>query len=141
MEPLTHSVLLSQQHSGLAEPREQLIRTPADWSRVWAEIRSGGPERVTPGAPSEEQVPPRVDFARDAIVVIAAGEQATAGVTLDITSIERQGAELRVRYTLNRPGPGCLTAQVITAPVIVARVPLTGSAAARFERRTVERPC
>jgi hypothetical protein len=84
---------------------------------------------------------PAVDFAREMVVLVAAGEQSSGGhsVRVNGTSTGADGA-LVVHVTRTAPGPGCMSTMVITSPVDVVRVPRVAGAV-RTDTRTVAEPC
>ncbi|MFZ5633808.1 MAG: protease complex subunit PrcB family protein, partial [Bacillota bacterium] len=65
-------------------------------------------------------------------ILIAAGERPTAGYGVKIVNIYDDGqGRLKVRYRVDGPPPGQVSAQVITYPFILVRIP-AGSAALEF---------
>lgn len=81
------------------------------WESLWQ--RHFGGEQPAP-----------VDFSREVAVVVAQGEQRTAGYSVQVVQATWDGPQLRLKVEERRPGPGMLTAQVITHPydaVAVAR--------------------
>jgi hypothetical protein len=63
-----------------------------------------------------------VDFTRSTVVGIFAGSRQTAGYAVEVTGIEKDGADLVVTYREDRPGPGEMVAQVLTSPYHLVRV-------------------
>ncbi len=122
--------LYGAQVSAYATAEEAVIRDQSAWQGAWRQLHNG-----LAAAPV-----PAVDFAREVVVLVAAGERNTGGTTLRVDDVVQVGADAVVRYTVTEPGPGCMTAQVITSPVEVVRVPQAGGAV-RFERRTTVTPC
>jgi hypothetical protein len=118
--------------SGFTGPAELVVRDDAAWREAWSRI-------VGPIAPPPER--PAVDFGREAIVIVAAGERPSGGWSVAVDSVApAAGGALVVSYTLTGPGAGCVTAQMITSPADVVRVPrLSGEV--RFTSRTVRTPC
>jgi hypothetical protein len=116
--------------SGFAEPAELVVRDSAALAALWSTLNGG---RL--GNP-----PPEVDFSRHSVVVLALGPRRTAGFSVRFDDVEREENGAVVRYTVTRPGPGCMTAQMITSPVEVVRVPRL-PADVRFERREATDPC
>ena len=118
--------------SGFTAPTELVVRDAAAWREAWGQITG-------PIVPQPER--PAVDFGREAVVVVAAGERWTGGWTVTVDSVApTNGGGLTVSYTLSGPGAGCVAAQTITSPVDVVRVPRP-SGEVRFTSRTVRTPC
>jgi hypothetical protein len=132
MRPLAESAHLFTSENGAAgEPGLRVVRDRAAWEAEWRALQAGlaaGPA-------------PAVDFARDMVVVVAAGEQSSGGhrVRVDGTSPGPDGT-LVVHVTRTAPGPGCMSTMAITSPVDVVRVP-RAAGAVRANTRTVAEPC
>jgi hypothetical protein len=59
------------------------------------------------------------------IVVAALGERPTGGFDIVVESATASGDALTVRIRTIAPGPSCITTDVLTQPVDVARLPRT----------------
>jgi hypothetical protein len=88
--------------SGIAEPRQVVVRFADAWQALWKEHASGPP--------------PAVDFSQSIVVGVFLGSRPTAGYEVEIVRIRRTGAGLAVEYVERRPAPDALAAQVLTAP-------------------------
>lgn len=67
---------------------------------------------------------PEVDFASKSVIAVFAGEKQTAGYDIIVQSVvDTQVREVTI--SLIKPGPGCVTGQVITAPYQLVEVPKT----------------
>ena len=64
-----------------------------------------------------------VDFDNETVVVIALGEQPTAGYWVTFISASQHGSTLYVQGTANQPGPDQVVAQVMTYPYAAAVIP------------------
>ena len=132
MRPLTASAhLFTSENATAGEPGLRVVRDRAAWEAEWRSLQAGlaaGPA-------------PAVDFVREMVVVVAAGEQSSGGhrVRVDGTSPGPDGA-LVVHVTRTSPGPGCMSTMAITSPVDVVRVP-RAAGAVRANTRTVAEPC
>ncbi len=106
--------LVAASTSGYADPAALVLSSPDGWAAAWRTLHGGlaaGP-------------PPAVDFGRDVVVLVAAGERATGGYTVRIDGTsDLPGGRRVVHATRTAPGPECMTAQVVTSPVAAARVP------------------
>lgn len=94
--------------SQIEEPRTAVVRTAAEWSKIWTE--HGAMEK-----------PPEVDFARSTVIAVFAGTRPTAGHSVEITRIEKEAAGLVVTYVERAPGPDQMAAQVLTSPFHIVR--------------------
>jgi hypothetical protein len=94
------------QQSFIEDAREVVVRTAAEWTAFW---KQHAPDRR----------PPDVDFARSMVVGVFVGSRPTGGHSVDITRIEREGADLVVTYREHRPNPSDIVTQVITMPYIL----------------------
>jgi hypothetical protein len=102
-EPVAFKTIDRGGQSNIETARDVVARTPAEWTTVWRE-HAGGRTR------------PAVDFARSMVVGVFLGSRSTGGYTVDITRIERQGADLVVTYRERKPDPADMVTQVITMP-------------------------
>ena len=112
----------------------RLVTAVADFARLYGEIHAGTlPEPTVPA----------VDF--DHFVVLAAflGEQRSAGYGVDLGPAQvvagDGGPWLEVTVTTRQPPPGAITAQVITSPYSLVRVPVGEWRKVRFRLATGER--
>ena len=60
-----------------------------------------------------------VDFSRSIVLGVFLGTRPTAGFTVEITSVERDGEGLTVFYRERKPGPDDMVAQMLTAPFVL----------------------
>ena len=96
--------------SRVDEARQVVVRTAAEWERLWTAHADGRPR-------------PDVDFARDMIVAVFLGSRPTAGYGVAIAGVRHGQGETVVEYRETRPGPGRMTAQVITSPYDIVAIP------------------
>jgi hypothetical protein len=94
--------------SGIESRRDVVVRTAAEWQKLWKEHE--------PDAP-----PPDVDFAKSMVVGVFLGFRNTGGYRVAITSVEREGSEIVVTWKESRPGPQDITSQVLTFPHHIVR--------------------
>lgn len=107
VEGLVIAERLSGDQSGITRPRFELITSQ---SRLDA-------------LQSEELSNLAVDFDKHSLVLKTLGQKPTAGYWVWIDSVSRKGSRLYVQTTVNAPGEGAMTAQVITTPYCAAVVP------------------
>ena len=105
--------ILSQAHSGIREPRREVIRDEASWARLWAEIHAV----VTPAPP----LPP-VDFAQHMLIAVALGQRQSGGFGVKVRGVASRGERLEVSVAESCPAAGAMVTMSLTQPVEVVRV-------------------
>jgi len=95
-------------------------RTDAEWAALWKKHNGAKPA-------------PKIDFSKEMVVAVFMGSRPTAGFAVEIVSAAERNGKLVVSYRETLPGPGTVSAQVLTAPYHLAAVPRTGSEVA-FEK-------
>jgi PrcB C-terminal len=94
--------------SGLTAPVREIIKDDSAYARLWASLGAG--QR------------PTVDFSRDVVIAVAAGQRMTGGHSIAVERVTRTGDGLAVEVVETVPGPGCITTQALTQPVDVVVV-------------------
>ena len=107
--------------SGIAESRQAVARTAAEWTTLW---RAHAGARPTPA----------VDFLTSMVAAVFLGTQPTAGSSVEIVGTHHDVDALIVEYVERRPGRDDITAQVITSPFHIVTLP-RHDGAVRFEKR------
>lgn len=95
--------------TGISEARRLVIRDANSWADFWSELGMG--DR------------PEVDFTRDLIVAVAAGQRSSGGYEIAIDRVWQASGELTVEVVETAPGPNCITTAALTQPVDVVAVP------------------
>ncbi|HET6778026.1 MAG TPA: protease complex subunit PrcB family protein [Gemmatimonadales bacterium] len=113
--------------TGIAESRRLVIRDANAWSQFWSELGVG--ER------------PQVDFTRDVVVAVAAGQRSTGGFEIAVDRITQTDGELSVEVVERTPGPNCMTTASLTQPVDVVVVPAADARSWSFMERKEIRGC
>ncbi len=101
-------------HSDFERPALVVARTAEAWRALWPRIN-----RCADGAP-----PPRVDFARRAVLVAAFGYAGSTGHEITIDSLTRRGDTTRVHASRVNPGLDCVVGAMVTSPVAAATAAL-----------------
>lgn len=101
-------------------PKQVTARTPEEWAAIW--------NRHAPGRPM-----PAVDFSRDMVVGVFLGSRNSAGYSVEIVGVEKEGNGVVVRYRETAPGRTAITAQIITSPVHLVAIPKQDGTV-RFEK-------
>jgi hypothetical protein len=113
--------------SGIRGARRLVIRDQATWERFWSELGAG--------------VRPQVDFARDLVIAVAAGERPSGGHDIEVRRVTRAGSQLRIEVLETYPSTGCMTTAALTQPVDVVVVPSTGVTGWSFIDSRAVGPC
>ncbi|HSK80797.1 MAG TPA: hypothetical protein VLQ45_30370 [Thermoanaerobaculia bacterium] len=102
--PLRFETLYQNQDSEISGRRELTITNQASWERVWDDIGIGGP-------------PPRVDFDREMVALVAAGTQPDSCHFVEITDVRLDDGILEIDADLIEPGTNCVCSDVVVRPV------------------------
>lgn len=89
-----------------------LITSSSELVRLWAML--GTPAKVPP-----------VDFSKNEVVAVFAGQKPTTGYTIVVSKIQDDGAGRMVTVDVMEPNAGCATAQSLTEPYQIVQVPKT----------------
>lgn len=98
------------ERSGIAVPRQVIVRSEAEWQKLWSELGS-------------RQVIPKVDFQTRMVVGVFLGTRATSGFSVQIVEVREGSGELSVKYAERRPSPTNPVMQVLTAPFALVSIP------------------
>jgi PrcB C-terminal len=113
--------------TGIGEARRLVIRDANGWDQFWSELAVG--DR------------PDVDFSRDIVVAVAAGQRSTGGHEIVVDRVTQADGELRIDVLEKSPGPNCMTTASLTQPVDVVVVPAADARSWRFVERKEIRGC
>jgi hypothetical protein len=113
--------------TGIGESRRLVIRDANALSQFWSELGVG--ER------------PNVDFTRDVVVAVAAGQRSSGGFEIAVDRITGTNGELSVEVVERTPGPNCITTASLTQPVDVVVVPVADARSWSFMERKEIRAC
>lgn len=114
-------------HTGIGESRRLVIRDANGWDQFWSELAVG--DR------------PDVDFSRDVVVAVAAGQRSTGGYEIAVDRVTQVDGQLQVEVVERTPGPNCMTTTSLTQPVDVVVVPASEARSLRFVERKEIRGC
>ena len=105
-------------HSGISEELTRVVDSASAWRELWIRHQSHV-DRVPPL--------PEVDFAKNQVLAIFAGQEPTGGYRIQILGLTEtpwDGKPARVvKYRIQAPGTNALTTQVITQPFLFKVVP------------------
>jgi len=125
-------VLLQEKHSGIYEPRNMVVKSQKEFDELWEESQRGidfGPAK------------PKVDFEKKWVIACFLGTVNTGGHSLEIQSIQAGSASILITVVHKRPGAGCLTAQVIEFPYLMAAIDHFVPEKVEFKIITKALPC
>jgi hypothetical protein len=108
-DDVSFTTVYHSQVSGIDDSRQQLVESQGEWNSLWSEIGQGGP-------------PPSVDFGRDMVAVVAAGERPNGCHTIEIRDIDIRSGLLRIDARRTEPGEGCVCTPAIVHPVHAVRL-------------------
>jgi hypothetical protein len=97
--------------SQILEARQVVVQDADAWRALW---------KAHSAVPLPADVP---DFARETIVAVFLGQRPTAGYAVDITSVRQEGSMFVVEYLEQKPPANASTAQVLTSPFQIIRIP------------------
>jgi protease stability complex PrcB-like protein len=113
--------------TGINEARRLVIRDANTWASFWSELGVG--ER------------PAVDFSRDIVLAVAAGQRPSGGYEIAISRVRQADGALTIEVTETDPGPNCMTAASLTQPVDVVVIPAQDVRNWSFAERPEVRGC
>ncbi len=113
--------------TGISESRRLVIRDANAWAEFWSELGVG--ER------------PDVDFTRDLVVAVAAGQRPTGGHEIAVGQVAQNSGALTISVVETTPGPNCMTTASLTQPVDVVVVPNVNAKSWSFLERREVRGC
>ena len=121
--------LLSEGANGPKTAGEITAKSADDWRGKWV-------------ATGVEAPPPDVndvDFSKEIVVALLAGERPTGGWKIGPNVVvKRQGRFAAIEYTVVGPGKGCTTTQALTSPYVVLAV---NADAVRFSMKEATEDC
>jgi hypothetical protein len=113
--------------TGIGEARRLVIRDANGWAEFWSELGMG--DR------------PEVDFSRDLVVAVAAGQRPTGGHEIAVDRVSQADGELTISVVETTPSPNCVTTTALTQPVDVVVVPKVSARSWSFVERKEVRGC
>jgi hypothetical protein len=87
-------------------------RDQESFDRVW---------KMAHGA--QEIAAPEIDFSKEYIVAVFAGQKPSGGHAIAVTKVEDVGDERVITVTLTAPGANCVVTDMLTSPYQLIRVP------------------
>ena len=103
--------LVSGSQSKVAARVNYIITSSTQLNELWKMVDATG-------------TPPKVDFNKDAVIAVFAGQQPTAGYAITVSKVTDSGARM-VSITIRKPDSTCMVGQVLTAPYELVAIPAT----------------
>ena len=111
--------------SGYCTPSRMVIRNEREWEKVWLEHLSN----INPPLGR-----PKVDFTREMVVAVFAGEKPTSGYPVEIIAVDTQDSQLVVTVRYRQPSTGAGVMDVVTCPYHMVRMPRRDEVQVVFKR-------
>jgi hypothetical protein len=128
--PAESRTLLHSRQSGLVRPLRVVVRSQSEWTAIWAELR----QPFSPPPPT-----PPVDFAKEVVVVIAAGPVSPLhGYGIENISVG-EIVEVTIYKSIPSATDECISPLGIDHPVQAVAIPNTDGQIV-FEEHIVEWP-
>jgi hypothetical protein len=107
--------------SNVDDARQVLVRTDAEWTKLW---QQHAPDHARPA----------IDFSKEMVVAVFMGSRSSAGFSTTITSVTTASGTLIVRYKETTPGPGTVSAQILTFPYHFVAIPKAAVTDVKFDK-------
>ena len=104
---------LSGSMSGVRQARAVVVQTAAQWERLWDEHATGNPAPI-----------PSVDFSREAVVAVFAGERRSGGFRIAVEVLEDPRTDaVTVLYNVRAPAaPDGMAISMMTQPFLFHKI-------------------
>ncbi|MFA5141043.1 MAG: protease complex subunit PrcB family protein [Elusimicrobiota bacterium] len=104
--------VLSGSVSGVKQARAIVVRTPTEWKRLWTEHAAGKTAPL-----------PEVDFSKESVVAVFAGERRSGGYRIAVEVLEDPRTDaVTVLYDVRDPAPGGMTISMMTQPFLFRKI-------------------
>lgn len=112
-----------QQAVGVERQSFRLVRDEAELRSLWNQLH---------GAQLNPPPLPRVDFARETLLVVLMGQRPSGGYAVEVQGVTLEGGDLFLDVSLREPAAGAVTTSALTSPWALVRVLRGGVDAAWF---------
>ncbi len=101
--------------SGHTERKDYVIKTPAEWEKLWKQIH---PDSDAPPSP-------QINFNKQMVIAVFQGQKPSGGYAIEIKKLI-YGSNKKIEATVEEksPGKGCMATSALTTPyhiVVVAK--------------------
>lgn len=118
-------------YSGHEQDEYYRITDNKEWQKIWKKTYSN----VSP-----EPILPEIDFEKDMILAVFAGEFSSGGHSIEIGSIQEYERDVQVSIKLESPSISCSTTAALTQPFDIVKIEKTDKEI-RFINKNVENRC
>ncbi len=101
--------------AGVSVRKNYAAYTEEDFAKIW---------KMAHGTDGKAQ--PKVDFSKEYVIGVFAGQKATGGNSIAVASVTDAGNARTVAVTITKPGAGCMVTESLTNPYQIIVVPVTG---------------
>lgn len=95
---------ISKRTSRIEDAGTRVVADDASFATLWLQHNGSSQQK------------PEVDFNKQTVIAVFAGQKKTGGYDIEITKIVQTGKTLEVTYHESSPAPDSLTTQVLTSP-------------------------
>lgn len=103
--------LMRGTYSNVTSRVNYFITSPDQLNELWKMINA-------------TSTPPKVDFEKNAVIAVFAGQQPSAGYAIQVSKVVDSSARL-VSITIAKPDDGCIKGQSLTTPYELVTIPTT----------------
>ncbi|NNM84005.1 protease complex subunit PrcB family protein [Candidatus Parcubacteria bacterium] len=121
--PVPFTELAHGMHSTVTARTNYLITSPSELLALWAMI----------DAPNQ---PPEVDFTRNDVIAVFAGNEPTAGYDIKVSQVKDSQSRM-VTVLLTKPGANCLSPHAVTSPYQVIELSKTALSLAHQDQEDI----
>jgi hypothetical protein len=100
------------------KPEDVVVRDAAAWKTLWEKANAA----LVP-----QPALPAVDFAKECVIAVFAGEKKSTGHAVEVAKVEATAAGLVVTVRETAPKAGSMTGAALTYPFHIVRVPSTAA--------------
>ena len=126
------TVLLSGQQCGIEVAKNVLVKTQTDFDKLWNDFKTDQPDQ-----PDK----PKVDFQSKWVIASFLGNVSSAGHSIEIKSVTNEKDETIIYMLHKRPGPDCISAQVIESPYLLVSIDQFKPDAVKFRIDILDEKC
>lgn len=121
---LKFTTLLQQHQSAHTQKKNYVIRSQAEWQKLWREMQG---EQFVRNRASLDSALRKIDFTKQMIIGVFQGEQPSGGYSIAVAKLVRANNRLEVFIEEKSPGADCFTTQMLTYPfhIIVTEARVT----------------
>lgn len=118
------NTLLQQSQSSHAQKKNYVIRSQAEWQKLWQQMQAAS---FLPRNVRTDSLLHKIDFTKQMLIAVFQGEQPSGGYSIAVTKLVRASNRLEVFIEEQSPGADCFTTQMLTYPyhIIVTEASVT----------------